>query len=209
VRALEERVDEALLLRETNPDAWQRWRDQPDRFGDDIRHRRRQTCARTADWMGGVRLQITAPHDVARLFRAVLCTLRRRFERETGRLATEADALEAMLDHALTSWGADDPWLRKRIRQHYRIFDRDGWRCTFPGCSSRRNLHAHHIQFRSHGGGDDDANQTALCAFHHLRGVHAGWVGVKGSAPAGLTFELGLRPGLPPLARYRSGDRAA
>jgi hypothetical protein len=143
------------------------------------------------------------------LFRAVLCTLRRRVERDTGRLPTEAEALEAMLDHALASWGADDPWLRKRIRQHYPIFERDGWRCTVPGCSSRRNLHAHHIDFRSHGGSDDAANQTVLCAFHHLRGVHAGRIRVTGRAPGELTWELGLRPGLPPLARYRSGDRVA
>jgi hypothetical protein len=29
---------------------------------------------------------------------------------------------------------------------------------------------------------------------------------VRGSAPGGLVFELGLRPGAPPLERYRSGD---
>jgi hypothetical protein len=29
---------------------------------------------------------------------------------------------------------------------------------------------------------------------------------VRGRAPDGLLFELGLRPGAPPLIRYRSGD---
>ncbi len=93
------------------------------------------------------------------------------------------------------------------MRSKYRVFDRDGWRCTVPGCSSHRNLHAHHIVFRSAGGGDALDNQTTLCAFHHQRGVHAGLVRIQGRAPEGVTYELGLRPGLPPLERYRSGDR--
>jgi len=83
----------------------------------------------------------------------------------------------------------------------------DGWRCTVPGCSSRRNLHAHHIVYRSAGGSDALENQTTLCAWHHQRGVHAGVIGIRGKAPHALTFTLGLRPGLPPLERYASGDR--
>ena len=60
-----------------------------------------------------------------------------------------------------------------------------------PGCSSYRNLHAHHISFRSAGGSDDPANLTTLCAWHHLRGVHAGVVRCTGVAPDGLWFTLG------------------
>lgn len=41
------------------------------------------------------------------------------------------------------------------------------------------------------------------------RGVHGGVVTVRGRAPHALNFEIGVRPGLPPLARYRSGDLAA
>jgi hypothetical protein len=108
-----------------------------------------------------------------------------------------------MFDHALEAWGANDP----RVRREHRVFARDGWRCTVPGCTSYRNLHDHHIVFRSVGGGDDLANRTTLCAYHHLRGVHARRVRVIGSAPAGLRFELGLRPGQRPLLRYRSGER--
>ena len=162
-----------------------------------------------ADTLAGMGFHITlfAPKEVARLFRATLCTLRRAIESETGRLPSEGEAFDAMLDHALQSWGADDPWLRKRMRSKYRVFDRDGWRCTVPGCSSRKNLHAHHIVFRSAGGGDALDNQTTLCAFHHQRGVHAGRVRIRGRAPSGVTYELGLRPGLPPLERYRSDDR--
>jgi hypothetical protein len=69
-----------------------------------------------------------------------------------------------------------------------------------------QNLHDHHIQFRSAGGSNDKGNRTALCAFHHLRGVHAQRVGCSGRAPDGLTWQIGIRPGAAPLVTYRSGD---
>ena len=88
--------------------------------------------------------------------------------------------------------------------KRYRIFERDGWRCAVPGCTSYRNLHAHHIQPRSRGGGDEDENQITLCAWHHLRGVHA--TGVVRIARGGQRFELGVRPDGPPLAVYERDD---
>jgi hypothetical protein len=75
-----------------------------------------------------------------------------------------------------------------------------------PGCSSYRNLHNHHIRYRSAGGSNAIANRTTLCAWHHQRGVHVGAVRIRGHAPAALRIELGVRPGQPPLAAYRSGD---
>jgi hypothetical protein len=75
-----------------------------------------------------------------------------------------------------------------------------------PGCTSYRNLHDHHIRFRSAGGSNALWNRTTLCAHHHQRGVHAGVVGCTGRAPERLRFALGLRAGHPPLAVYRSGD---
>jgi len=93
-----------------------------------------------------------------------------------------------------------DTWRPHRVPREHRVFERDGWRCTVPGCTSQRNLHAHHVVFRSRGGSDADANLTTLCAFHHQRGVHAGVIRVSGRAPDGLVFEL-------PLGRFASGDR--
>jgi hypothetical protein len=61
------------------------------------------------------------------------------------------------------------------------ILERDGWKCTYPGCSARRELHVHHIEFRSHGGPDEAWNCTVLCHFHH-RLLHAGQIGLKGRA---------------------------
>jgi hypothetical protein len=99
-----------------------------------------------------------------------------------------------MFDHSIASWWLPTP------RAH-RVFARDGWRCTVPGCTSQRNLHAHHILFRSAGGSDDDANLTTLCAAHHQRGVHEGAIRISGRAPGALLFEM-------PLGRFRSGDLA-
>ena len=50
---------------------------------------------------------------------------------------------------------------------------------------------SHHIDFRSHGGGDEEANRTSLSLAHHLHGVHQGHVRVRGIAPDALHWELG------------------
>jgi hypothetical protein len=44
--------------------------------------------------------------------------------------------------------------------------ERDGCRCRFPGCESRR-VDLHHIQFWSNGGRTDLANLISLCPWHH------------------------------------------
>ena len=142
------------------------------------------------------------PAEVVQLFRAVLCTVRRRMERADGRLPTEGEALGAVLDYVFASWGVG----RKAAARH-RVFERDGWCCAVPGCTSMQNLHDHHIQFRSAGGSDDLGNRVTLCAFHHLRGVHANRLRCGGRAPDGLTWQIGIRPGGAPLAAYASGDR--
>jgi len=75
-----------------------------------------------------------------------------------------------------------------------------------PACSGRRNLHDHHVVFRSRGLGNARDNRVAVCAWHHLRGIHAGVVRVWGEAPDGLAWELGVRAGRRPLLRLSSGD---
>ncbi len=148
------------------------------------------------------RLFWSAPKPAARFFRAVLCSVRRWIERGTGRLPTSGEAFEAMLDHALETWWGTEA----RLGRAHPVIERDGFRCTAPGCSSYRNLHDHHVRFRSKSGSNALANRTTLCIAHHLRGVHAGRVRITGNAPEGLRFELGVRPDGPPLEVYRSGD---
>jgi hypothetical protein len=75
---------------------------------------------------------------------------------------------------------------RTRARK---VRERDEGHCQVPGCS-RRAAHAHHVLFRSHGGGDELDNQVALCAFHHLRCVHGGYLSVVGRAPDELRWFL-------------------
>ena len=65
-----------------------------------------------------------------------------------------------------------------------------------------------HVVFRSRGGGNGRENRVTLCAWHHLRGVHAGRVRAEGEAPDGITWEIGVRPGRRALLRL-VGERYA
>jgi hypothetical protein len=121
-----------------------------------------------------------------------------------GRFPADGEAFDALLDSAMLAWTLCDPDARRPDP----VIERDGYGCAVPGCTSRRNLHDHHIAFRSAGGSDEPWNRITLCAFHHQRCLHGGLLRVSGRAPDALVFELGVRRGAPPLARYRSGDLA-
>jgi hypothetical protein len=99
---------------------------------------------------------------------------------------------EKLLAHARAEW-------ERQPRHRDPIFERDGWRCAVPACSSRRNLHDHHIRFRSRGGDNARTNRITVCAGHHLHGIHEGHVHAWGKAPDGIHWALGVRPGHPPL----------
>jgi hypothetical protein len=53
------------------------------------------------------------------------------------------------------------PALRRAVRE------RDGYRCQFPGCHSRRT-DAHHILYWANGGETTLANLISLCKRHHM-----------------------------------------
>jgi hypothetical protein len=109
-------------------------------------------------------------------------------------------AFERLLQHVIHHW-------ETAPRHRDPIFDRDGWRCTVPACSSRRNLHDHHVHFRSRGGDNLRSNRTVVCAAHHLHGIHAGTVRASGTAPDAIAWQLGVRGGgAAPLLAFR-GDR--
>ncbi|MDQ7823015.1 MAG: HNH endonuclease [Candidatus Eremiobacteraeota bacterium] len=91
--------------------------------------------------------------------------------------------IEALLDTFLSAW--DQP---EKKDLHSRVLARDNHQCQFPGCRCRRNLHAHHIKYRSHGGPDTEGNLITLCMAHHLRCVHEGHLVIRGTAPHSLTF---------------------
>jgi hypothetical protein len=69
------------------------------------------------------------------------------------------------------------------------IYIRDRYRCSSPVCN-RRDVTPHHLQFRSAGGSDDDANVAAVCTWCHLFGVHGGRIRAEGIAER-IHWELG------------------
>ncbi|MDQ7824283.1 MAG: hypothetical protein RDV48_15890 [Candidatus Eremiobacteraeota bacterium] len=91
--------------------------------------------------------------------------------------------IEALLDSFLETWD-----LPEKRDIHSRTLARDNYQCQAPGCRCRRNLHSHHIIFRSHGGSDKLHNRIALCFAHHLRCLHEGHLKIRGTAPHHLTF---------------------
>jgi hypothetical protein len=202
VRRLEEDVERALLLRASHPRSFARCQFDPERAQDPIPPEERQMCAHDADVEATQRLEWRVPCEVAALFFAVRETVRSRLGAEGGRLLGDGEVFDAMLESALLAWTLRDP----RARRTDPVMERESYRCAVPGCTSRRNLHDHHLQFRSAGGSDEAGNRVALCAFHHQRCLHVGFMRIRGRAPDGLVFELGLRPGALPVMRYRSGD---
>jgi hypothetical protein len=224
VRRLEDDVRGALAVADLDAERFARTGGLPDASGkgkevEEMQRRERKTGARSDaggrperkirarfapdDSREDATIAFHAPAESARFFRAVLEEVRERLSRARSTPVSEGEAFEAMLDHAIQTWSERDT----RVRRDHRIFERDGWRCAVPGCTSHRNLQAHHIVFRSRGGGDEPENLITLCAWHHQRGVHGGRVRISGRAPDRLRFELGLRDGEPPLIVYASGDR--
>jgi hypothetical protein len=67
------------------------------------------------------------------------------------------------------------------------IFERDQYRCRFPGCRSTRNLDIHHFKHRAHGGGHNSGNLGTLCGGHHKLD-HDGVITIIGDGDGVLVF---------------------
>jgi 5-methylcytosine-specific restriction endonuclease McrA len=65
------------------------------------------------------------------------------------------------------------PGREEYLAMRQQVLERDGWRCQ--GCGRRENLQMHHVDLRSRGGVDNEANLITLCVACHAR-VH----GVRG-----------------------------
>jgi hypothetical protein len=96
--------------------------------------------------------------------------------------------LLGLLEEFVSTW---DPPARGRRRPGEAIYARDGWRCTAPGCTSRRHLEDHHLVYRSQGGSHDESNRICLCRFHHQRGEHGVLATCRGEAPLDVVWTLG------------------
>jgi hypothetical protein len=104
-----------------------------------------------------------------------------------GRLLDDGRCLVRVALHFLEPWRA---YVKRARTASQKVRERDRGRCQVPGCC-RRAVHSHHIVRRSAGGSDDPSNLVSLCAFHHLYGVHGGWLRVRGRAPDRLAWEVG------------------
>ena len=82
--------------------------------------------------------------------------------------------------------------------------ERDGCRCRFPGCESRRT-DLHHIQHWANGGRTDLDNLISLCPWHHKVVHDRGYL--IAAPPGGGTFAF-YRPDGTPLPRLPAPARA-
>src|SRR5437667_185040 len=137
-------------------------------------------------------ITFAAPPSVVALFRGALDAFR-----PAG--APLWQGCEKVLEHVCGEW-------ESQPRHRDPVFARDGWRCAVPACTSRANLHDHHVLYRSAGGDNSRENRVTVCAWHHLRGIHLGRIRAHGMAPHAIIWEIGLRRGRPPLMRT-VGDR--
>jgi len=97
--------------------------------------------------------------------------------------------LLGMLEDFANTW--DDPRAMPKHKAD-RIYIRDGWRCTAPGCSSRKNLESHHLHYLSRGGHRTaEHSQITVCRFHHQMGEHGAFARCRGKAPLDVTWRLG------------------
>ena len=99
------------------------------------------------------------------------------------------ECLARVADHFVDVWSANLEKPRG-TRARREVFGRHNGLCGVPGCSAEAQ-HEHHIVYRSQGGGNETENLVALCAAHHLRGVHGGYVTVQGRAGENLVWRFG------------------
>jgi hypothetical protein len=68
-----------------------------------------------------------------------------------------------------------------------RVLERDGRKCSVPGCRHSQYLDLHHVKPRAEGGNHDPEGLVTLCGVHH-RAAHVGSLVVSGSYSAGFLF---------------------
>jgi 5-methylcytosine-specific restriction endonuclease McrA len=108
-------------------------------------------------------------------------SVRTEFTHEAESAVQAADAIQAInslsAEFGSTLHPQKEPGTFSKRRgllahEKHEVFARDGGRCTFKDtygrrCESERWLHVHHIHPVSLGGGNQAANLTTLCSFHH------------------------------------------
>jgi hypothetical protein len=137
-------------------------------------HRDAQMCAEKE-------IELRLPADVRALF-SDACRAVRNAEQ---RWVPPSQCLVIIARHFIATWKR-----KQKSTARTRAMERDRWLCTVPGCSKGAG-HSHHITPSAQGGSDEEWNRTGTCPPHHLRGIHMGYVRVRGKAPDQLVWELG------------------
>ena len=137
------------------------------------------------------------PEELFDLWNTVLTIWLRRSVAEGAIYPVEGcppiEMAEGFLAALLQGWLLTEK-LHLKVTRDYAILKRDRFRCQVPGCNCRRNLHIHHIIWRSKGGSDEPSNLIVLCAKCHLRLLHnLLTLKIEGTAPHNLTFTFGPR----------------
>jgi hypothetical protein len=112
-------------------------------------------------------------------------------ERLAGKTLSDIEAFDLLCAEALCSYATTPPFGdgEETDGGYVRtVAERDGWKCTRPGCSNRSALTANHIIPRARGGPDEVWNLHTVCAVCHAA-ITEGRLKVKGRAPDGLTWE--------------------
>jgi hypothetical protein len=128
-----------------------------------------------------------APPEVLDFFRRVVSGMKKLFGPRYGIINEERCLLTMMAHFAEANFEGDS-----RIFHLDKVYERDGWRCMFPGCGGRV-LEDHHKTYQSAGGVSETWNRLSLCPAHHRHAVHGGRARVEGRAPDALTFKVGRR----------------
>jgi hypothetical protein len=146
-----------------------------------------------------------SPSDAAETVRDAIRAAQRRALAEEGVAIDAGEALARVADHFVDlkeKHRTATPWMSEFRR---RALMRKGGLCAVPGCS-RACVHVHHVVFRSRGGTDDAWNGVALCAVHHLHGVHMGYLEVAGRAGERLYWRFATGEAFPTEEWETFGD---
>ncbi|MCK6460602.1 MAG: HNH endonuclease, partial [Planctomycetes bacterium] len=150
--------------------------------------------------------KLWSPSDAAQTVRDAIAAAQRRALAEAGVAIDAGEALAVVADHFAEVKQAHMTPLRRRMSEFRRVaLMRKGGLCAVPGCS-RAAVHVHHVVFRSRGGKDEPWNGVALCAVHHLHGIHLGYLEVTGRAGERLHWKFATGEAMPTEEWVTVGD---
>lgn len=118
-------------------------------------------------------------------------------ERLAGKVLSDIEVLDLMCAEVLSAYALTPPRGPEHAESapddayeklRWLVLERDGWKCTRPGCRCRSGLEVNHIIPRGRGGPDVASNLHSVCAVCHAA-ITTNRLKVSGRAPDGLRWE--------------------